>query len=158
MMKIFPIAALALATCQSAAAATDFGSIAACAQVEALPKGARIIDGCKSTEVMQACTFSLKKDKHRYHYVIENSRLVNKVFSFNRGGVAPYGIKATDTPATMQKKFAALTGLPAEYFSDDDIQYVQSAEMPCSGNIYRLYAFYKDGKVDEIAVSSLPAI
>lgn len=107
---------------------------------------------------MQDCTFSLTQEKHIFHYVVENGVLVNKIYRFERGGTAPFGIKKSDTLPRVKRKITALTGAAAEQFTDEVGDYVQSVELPCRANIYRLYVFFKNGKVDEIVASSLPPI
>ena len=153
-----------IATQAAAKPAGDFGAIAICAKLSAMPKAYTAVPGdCNKRAPLRNCRFTVKGDQWPITYLVEGGKILDKSMTLKptTKGAGPYGLLrgASETEATA--KFTKATGFTLTRWDDADQpgnSYWQTEEMDCPGNSYTISLWFKNAKLDALSVSSLPTV
>jgi hypothetical protein len=141
----------------------DFGGLAMCSNLKALPKGHRVISCKKCIPLRGECKFVLSSNGMPIEYLIENGVVQSKNVKLVAGAkfVAPYGLSVSDNPEKAVRKIKKSTGLSSKTWTDDDenSSYLQSEDVMCSkSKSYVVYVWFDNEQATNVSVSTLPAI
>jgi hypothetical protein len=137
----------------------EFGVIPLCSLLKALPEDAAPLgEACDPKDNMTGCQFTTARDAGAIRYQVLGGVVRMKRASLSSAS-GPYGLTATDDARQASAKVARVTGLRLRRIEDDGGAFLQSAELPCSGNTYRLVIeLDANGKATDVLLTSLPMV
>jgi hypothetical protein len=161
--SIFAFLCLSL-TATSAFAAPDFGQFAMCQTLRTPPPGAIPAPNCAQNRFGE-CSFRMRGDPANIAYLLINGVLADKTYTLRGNEVGPFGVRRSDTMATVKRRLEAMRGVrmtnydASEALADDTAIYLESNRFDCSGNSYTLSVFFsRAGRPISVSVSTLPVI
>lgn len=145
-----------------AAPAADFGGLAICSRLTAMPVGSRLADCKRRAPLAGNCHFSLSSDGMSIEYLLKDGTVLAKKVTLNAGTAMPWNLRAGDDAKTAARKLKARTGLDARLWNDVEdsaASYLQSSDAACAfGQTYAVYIWFSHGRATEVSVSSLPPL
>lgn len=164
--RVLLVVSMALLASEPAMAARtgDFGGLAICSRLHAMPRGYRPIQCNSGTPLAGDCRFLLTSQGVPVEYLIEYGVVVDKRVRLRAGSrkVGPFGIVRDEGRTSAARKIQASTGLSARYWADSEVEdagYLQSTEVSCSRNSsYTIYVWFRHGGAESVSVSTLPAM
>ncbi|MBD3728362.1 MAG: hypothetical protein IE933_01520 [Sphingomonadales bacterium] len=147
-----------------AAPASDFGGLAICSTLKAMPRNYRPGECSARNPLKGECRFSITSQGRQIDYLIENGVVIDKVVKLRAGARSPgpFGIVRGEAQESAARKIWRSTKLTTRYWTDSedaDAGYLQSDDVGCGRNkSYTVYVWFRHGRAESVSVSTLPAI
>lgn len=155
--------AVALILTMPAAAAArmgDFGGLAICSKLNAMPRGYRPSECSRRAPLRGECRFTLTSGGMPIEYRIQDGVVFDKKVPLGAGPAGPYGLRGGDDYQAAARKISVGTGLSSRHWpdiEDNAASYLQSDDTNCGRNrSYSIYVWFRNGRAQSVSVSTLP--
>lgn len=146
----------------SAVSAADFGGLAICSRLTAMPAGAKLAECNRRAPLAGDCRFRLSSNGTSIEYLLGDGIVLAKRVTLNAGSAMPWGLHSGDDAQTAARKVTARTGLDTRLWNDvedSDATYLQSSAAACrSSQTYAVYVWFSHGRATAVSVSTLPPL